>query len=53
VISCQLSLVQYSGIARCSADLQIGVDRDDVRQDADLGIGATISPDPNCPKIEF
>jgi len=48
-----LSLLQNSEIARCSADLQIGVDRDDVRQDADLEIGATISPDPNCPKTEF
>jgi len=48
-----VSLFQYSGIARCSADLQIGVDRDDVRQDADLEIGATISPDPNCPKTKF
>jgi len=41
-----VSLFQYSGIARCSADLQIGGDHDDVRQDADLEIGATISPDP-------
>jgi len=49
----QVHLLQYSGIARCSADLQIGVDRDDVRQDADLEIGATIFPDPSWPKIEF
>jgi len=48
-----VSLFQYSDIARCSADLQIGVDRVDVSQDADLEIGATISPDPGCPKIEF
>jgi len=48
-----VSLFQNSGIARCSADLQIGVDRDDARQDADLEIGATTSPDPSCPKIEL
>jgi len=48
-----VSLFQYSEIASCSADLQIGVDRDDVRQDADLEIGATITPDPNCPKTKF
>jgi len=48
-----VSLLQNSEIARCSADLQIGVDRDDVRQDADLEISATITPDPGCSKIEF
>jgi len=45
-----LSLFQYSEIARCSADLQIGVDRDDVSQDADLEIGATITPDRRHPQ---
>ena len=41
------------GTAPCSADLQIGVDCDDVRQDAHLEMGATNWFDTEWPRADF